>query len=248
MVMDTFGCTPTFLKANPKAAKAMVDSYFEAVEMIQKDPKKSLRDHGRGREAVGRPVRSRRATCAGRTRRRTRNSSPASMRSSATRRRTFCSSSASSSRCRTSRRSSTRSSSSRLSRPATRRGGWAPLRVDTFKRRSAPRARSALRRIAFFVVFVAGWSARDVRRLRVADLPRRPADHAAGRLRAVRAARLHQGHRRHGMARAGRLRAGSAVRRAAGNRDGRVQADRGVLRALRVVRALPARRRRSFRC
>jgi NitT/TauT family transport system substrate-binding protein len=41
MVMDTFGCTPTFIKANPKAVKAMVDSYFEAVEMIKKDPKKS---------------------------------------------------------------------------------------------------------------------------------------------------------------------------------------------------------------
>jgi NitT/TauT family transport system substrate-binding protein len=41
MVMDTFGCTPTFIKANPKAAKALVDSYFEAVEMIKKDPAKS---------------------------------------------------------------------------------------------------------------------------------------------------------------------------------------------------------------
>jgi NitT/TauT family transport system substrate-binding protein len=41
MVMDTFGCTPKFLSENPKAAKALADSYFEAVEMIQKDPKKS---------------------------------------------------------------------------------------------------------------------------------------------------------------------------------------------------------------
>jgi NitT/TauT family transport system substrate-binding protein len=41
MVMDTFGCTPAFIKANPKAVKAMVDSYFEAVEMIKSDPKKS---------------------------------------------------------------------------------------------------------------------------------------------------------------------------------------------------------------
>ena len=41
MVMDTFGCTPAFIKSNPKAVKAMVDSYFEAVEMIRKDPKKS---------------------------------------------------------------------------------------------------------------------------------------------------------------------------------------------------------------
>jgi len=41
MVMDTFGCTPAFIKANPKAAKALVDSYFEAVDMIKKDPAKS---------------------------------------------------------------------------------------------------------------------------------------------------------------------------------------------------------------
>ena len=42
MVMDTFGCTPKFLAENPKAAKALADSYFEAVEMIAKDPKKSF--------------------------------------------------------------------------------------------------------------------------------------------------------------------------------------------------------------
>ena len=41
MVMDTFGCTPKFIKENPKAVKAMVDSYFEALEMIRKDPAKS---------------------------------------------------------------------------------------------------------------------------------------------------------------------------------------------------------------
>src|SRR3954465_15763679 len=42
MVMDTFGCTPKFLAENPKAAKALADSYFEAVDMIQKEPKKSF--------------------------------------------------------------------------------------------------------------------------------------------------------------------------------------------------------------
>ena len=41
MIMDTFGCTPKFLADNPKAAKALADSYFEAVEMIAKDPAKS---------------------------------------------------------------------------------------------------------------------------------------------------------------------------------------------------------------
>ncbi len=42
MVMDTFGCTPKFLKDNPKAAKALADSYFEAVDMIKREPKKSF--------------------------------------------------------------------------------------------------------------------------------------------------------------------------------------------------------------
>ena len=42
MVMDTFGCTPKFLKENPKAAKALADGYFDALELIKKDPKKSF--------------------------------------------------------------------------------------------------------------------------------------------------------------------------------------------------------------
>jgi NitT/TauT family transport system substrate-binding protein len=42
MVMDTFGCTPRFLKDNPKAAKALADSYFEALDLIKADPKKSF--------------------------------------------------------------------------------------------------------------------------------------------------------------------------------------------------------------
>ena len=41
MILDTFGCTPKFLADNPKAAKALADSYFEAVELIGKDPAKS---------------------------------------------------------------------------------------------------------------------------------------------------------------------------------------------------------------
>ena len=41
MIMDTFGCTPKFLADNPKAAKALADSYFEAVDMIAKEPAKS---------------------------------------------------------------------------------------------------------------------------------------------------------------------------------------------------------------
>jgi NitT/TauT family transport system substrate-binding protein len=41
MIMDTFGCTPTFLSENPEAAKALADSYFEAIAMIEADPAKS---------------------------------------------------------------------------------------------------------------------------------------------------------------------------------------------------------------
>ena len=41
MVMDTFGCTPAFLDGNAKAAKALADSYFEALDMIAKDPAKA---------------------------------------------------------------------------------------------------------------------------------------------------------------------------------------------------------------
>ena len=41
MVMDTVGCAPNWLKANPKAARALADSYFEALEMIKSDPAKS---------------------------------------------------------------------------------------------------------------------------------------------------------------------------------------------------------------
>ncbi|MCW1843654.1 ABC transporter substrate-binding protein [Prosthecomicrobium hirschii] len=41
MIMDTFGCTPKFLDDNQKVAKALADSYFEAVAMIEKEPAKS---------------------------------------------------------------------------------------------------------------------------------------------------------------------------------------------------------------
>src|SRR5262244_296613 len=41
MIMDTFGCTPTFLASNAKAAKALTESYFEALEMIGKEQAKA---------------------------------------------------------------------------------------------------------------------------------------------------------------------------------------------------------------
>ena len=42
MIMDTFGCTPKFLAENPKAAQALADSYFQALDLIKADPKKSF--------------------------------------------------------------------------------------------------------------------------------------------------------------------------------------------------------------
>lgn len=42
MVMDTFGCTPKFLAENPKAAKALADGYFDALEMIKAEPQKAF--------------------------------------------------------------------------------------------------------------------------------------------------------------------------------------------------------------
>ena len=42
MIMDTFGCTPKFIAENPKAAQALADSYFQALEMIRTDPKKAF--------------------------------------------------------------------------------------------------------------------------------------------------------------------------------------------------------------
>nr|WP_315209136.1 ABC transporter substrate-binding protein [uncultured Albidiferax sp.] len=41
MVMDTMGCAPTWLKANPAAAQALTNAYFDALAMIKADPVKS---------------------------------------------------------------------------------------------------------------------------------------------------------------------------------------------------------------
>nr|WP_272213909.1 ABC transporter substrate-binding protein [Marinicella sp. W31]MDC2879857.1 ABC transporter substrate-binding protein [Marinicella sp. W31] len=40
-VMDTFGCTPAFLEENPDAAKALADSYYEALAMIAESPEEA---------------------------------------------------------------------------------------------------------------------------------------------------------------------------------------------------------------
>ena len=41
MVMDTFGCTPKFIAENDTAVKALVKSYFDAVDMIKADQAKA---------------------------------------------------------------------------------------------------------------------------------------------------------------------------------------------------------------
>ena len=41
MVMDTFGCTPKFIQEQPKLVQVMVNGYFDALEMIKAEPKKS---------------------------------------------------------------------------------------------------------------------------------------------------------------------------------------------------------------
>ncbi|GJD51584.1 hypothetical protein OPKNFCMD_4339 [Methylobacterium crusticola] len=46
MVMDTVGCTPDFLDQNPKAGKALAESYFEALDLIARDPAKAYETMG----------------------------------------------------------------------------------------------------------------------------------------------------------------------------------------------------------
>lgn len=41
VVMDTFGCTPKFLADSAKLAKAMTESYFQAIDLIAREPQKA---------------------------------------------------------------------------------------------------------------------------------------------------------------------------------------------------------------
>jgi NitT/TauT family transport system substrate-binding protein len=41
VVMDTFGCTPKYLAENARVARAITQSYFQALEMIAREPQKS---------------------------------------------------------------------------------------------------------------------------------------------------------------------------------------------------------------
>jgi NitT/TauT family transport system substrate-binding protein len=53
MVMDTFGCTPKFIAENPKLVQAMVNSYFDALEMIKREPNKSFEIMGSAVKQTG---------------------------------------------------------------------------------------------------------------------------------------------------------------------------------------------------
>ena len=53
MVMDTFGCTKSFIEQNPQTVQAMVTSYFDAPRHDQGTAGKGVRDHGCRREANG---------------------------------------------------------------------------------------------------------------------------------------------------------------------------------------------------
>ena len=41
MVMDTVGCAPDWLKANPKAAQGLANAYFDALALLKAEPAKS---------------------------------------------------------------------------------------------------------------------------------------------------------------------------------------------------------------
>ena len=53
MVMDTVGCDPKWLKANPAAAKALAQSYFDALGMIDTDKDKSYEIMGAAVKQTG---------------------------------------------------------------------------------------------------------------------------------------------------------------------------------------------------
>jgi NitT/TauT family transport system substrate-binding protein len=51
IVFDTFGCMTKFVEENPKAVKAITESYFEALDMIKNDRVKAFTIMGADREA-----------------------------------------------------------------------------------------------------------------------------------------------------------------------------------------------------
>ena len=213
MVMDTFGCTPKFLAENPKAAKALADSYFEAVDMIKKEPKKSYEIMGADVKQSGEQFEASAEVpaLAGQGR------EPEVLRRRASQQ--FSKEAAdllleigiikADADIEQARRHAVHQVATSAGAPRRRRLGDASAapssaRDEAARARRAGRAsRSASRSSS---LFVAGVGVGDVRRLRVEDLPRRPADDAARGLGAARAVRLRQRHRHDDLARVRRLR------------------------------------------
>jgi NitT/TauT family transport system substrate-binding protein len=53
MIMDTFGCTPKFIQEQPKLVQGMVNGYFDALDMIKHEPKKSFEIMGSAVKQTG---------------------------------------------------------------------------------------------------------------------------------------------------------------------------------------------------
>src|SRR5438876_2816942 len=53
MIMDTFGCTPKFIQEQPKLVQGMVNGYFDALDMIKHEPKKSFEIMGAAVKQTG---------------------------------------------------------------------------------------------------------------------------------------------------------------------------------------------------
>jgi NitT/TauT family transport system substrate-binding protein len=53
MIMDTFGCTPKFIQEQPKLVQGMVNGYFDALDMIKQEPKKSFEIMGSAVKQTG---------------------------------------------------------------------------------------------------------------------------------------------------------------------------------------------------
>ena len=53
IVMDTFGCTPAFIEANPEAVRALAQSYYEALDMIEAEPDRAYEIMGSDVDQTG---------------------------------------------------------------------------------------------------------------------------------------------------------------------------------------------------
>ena len=101
--MDTFGCTPKFIADNQGAVKALIDSYFDAVDMIKNDPTKSYEIMGADVKQTGEQFEHSADILRWQDQAANRRSSPVTSARSRRRQPVSCSRSASSSRSRSSK-------------------------------------------------------------------------------------------------------------------------------------------------